>query len=304
MPGRSRRSPGGADHSAGEAFARGSLCGVDHSAGEAFVGCSGWDYDSWAGPFYPPGLRAGDRLQHYARHFTTVEINATFYRLPSVEAVERWRSIAPPSFRFAVKVSRYASHRRKLREPATWVPNHVDRLRSLGAHLGPNLLQLPPRWKRDVPRLADALAALPQDLLWAVELRDASWLHDDTYSCLADHGVALCIHDMIPDHPWERTTGWAYLRFHGPHAPEQPYGDRYTGRRLRPVAERASEWLADGCDVWAYFNNDQGAAAPLDAAWLRDHLVERPAGSRPTKPQPTNPPPTNPPPTNRARKSG
>ena len=256
MPGRSRRSPGG----------------NAPSVAAAFVGCSGWDYDSWAGSFYPPGLRTGDRLPHYARHFTTVEVNATFYRLPSVEAVERWRTTAPPGFRFAVKVSQYATHRRKLRQPETWVPNHVERLGALGAHLGPNLLQLPPRWNRDIPRLDDALAALPAGLRWAVELRDPSWLHDDTFSCLADHGVALCIHDMIPDHPWERTTGWTYLRFHGPHAPAQPYAGRYTGRRLRRVAERATDWLADGCDVWAYFNNDQGAAAPHDAAWLRDQL--------------------------------
>lgn len=209
----------------------------------ARVGCSGWDYRSWVGPFYPRDVRAADRFAFYAQRFTTVELNATFYRLPSVDTVERWRGAAPGGFRYAVKVAQFATHRRKLREPDTWVPHHLDRVEHLGAHLGPNLLQLPPRWRRDVPRLADALSALPRRHRWAVELRDPSWLHDDVFACLADHGVALCVHDMVEDHPWERTTDWTYVR------------------------------CDDGCAVWAYFNNDLDAAAPRDAAWLRDRLA-------------------------------
>lgn len=241
--------------------------------GAVRVGCSGWDYKPWAGPFYPPGLPARARFSHYAEIFTTVELNATFYRLPSTETVQHWREQAPPGFRYAVKVSQYATHRRKLREPSSWVPNHIDRLELLGAHLGPNLLQLPPRWRRDVPRLDEALAALPRRLSWAVELRDPDWLHDDTYACLADHGVALCLHDLIPGHPWILTTDWTYVRFHGPDAEHHPYAGRYTGRRLWRAADRLGAWRDEGRDVHAYFNNDQGAHAPVDAAWLRDRLA-------------------------------
>jgi uncharacterized protein YecE (DUF72 family) len=241
--------------------------------GEVWVGCSGWDYKPWAGRFYPAGLPTKDRFAHYAGIFSTVELNATFYRLPAPETVEHWREQAPPGFRYAVKVAQFATHRRKLREPSSWVPNHLDRVERLRAHLGPNLLQLPPRWHRDVPRLDEALAALPRRLRWAVELRDPDWLHDDTFSCLADHGVALCIHDLLADPPWIRTTDWTYLRFHGPDGLRHPYAGRYTGRRLWRVADRLAEWRDEGCDVHAFFNNDQGVAAPEDAAWLRDRLV-------------------------------
>lgn len=239
------------------------------------VGCSGWDYKPWTDTFYPADLGNPNRFSYYARHFSTVELNATFYRLPDAETVERWHDRAPAGFLYAVKVARYATHMRKLREPASWITNHLDRVERLGAHLGPNLLQLPPRWHRDVPRLDAALAALPRRHRWAVELRDPSWLHDDVFACLAEHDAALCIHDLLPDHPWERTaTDWTYVRFHGPNAVEQPYAGRYTGRRLWRTADRLGAWRDDGCDVYAYFNNDQGAAAPRDAAWLRDRLGE------------------------------
>ena len=107
---------------------------------------------------------------------------------------------------------------------------------------------------------------------WAVELRDPTWVHDDVFATLERHGAALCIHDLLPDHPWERTTDWTYVRFHGPHALERPYHDRYTGRRLWRVAERLGTWLDDGDDVYAYFNNDWHGAAVEDARWLWDRL--------------------------------
>jgi uncharacterized protein YecE (DUF72 family) len=113
---------------------------------------------------------------------------------------------------------------------------------------------------------------------WAVELREPSWLHDDVFDALSRHGAALCIHDLLPDHPWLHTTGWAYLRFHGPNALEAKYQGRYGGRRLWRVADRLSAWLEAGCDVYAYFNNDFHGYAVEDAAWLASRLVP---GSRP-----------------------
>ena len=244
-------------------------------AGRAWVGCSGWNYKDWRGPVYPPDLVARRWFEHYATLFETVEINNTFYRLPPASTVEHWRDQAPAGFLYAVKVGQFGSHRRKLRLPDTWLPNHLDRVVRLASHLGPNLVQLPPRWKRDVPRLEDFLAAAPRRLRWAVELRDPSWLHDDVFDALQRHGAALCIHDLLPDHPWERTTDWAYLRFHGPDARANPYHGRYTGRRLWRVAERLAAWLAAGDDVYAYFNNDWHGAAVQDAQWLRDRLLDR-----------------------------
>jgi uncharacterized protein YecE (DUF72 family) len=110
-------------------------------------------------------------------------------------------------------------------------------------------------------------------LRWTVEVRDPSWLHDDVFTVLARHGAALCLHDLLADHPWERTADWTYLRFHGPRAVETKYRGRYTGRRLRPIAERLAAWRDEGTDIYAYFNNDYDGHAVVDALWLRQRLA-------------------------------
>jgi uncharacterized protein YecE (DUF72 family) len=233
-------------------------------------------YRDWRGVVYPEKLPQRLWFEHYAQRFDTVELNATFYRLPTVAAVERWAAQAPERFVYAAKLGAFGSHRMKLRDAASWLPNHLDRVRRLGAHLGPTLVQLPPRWKRDVARLDEFLTVatdLAGDLRWAVEMREESWLDDEVYAVLERHGAALCIHDLLADHPWICTTDWTYVRFHGPRALEAKYRGAYTGRRLRPVAERLGAWLASGRDVYAYFNNDFEGHAVTDATWLRAHLA-------------------------------
>ena len=236
------------------------------------VGCSGWLYKDWRGIVYPTDIPQRRWFEHYQSLFDTVELNSTFYRLPTQDAVEKWAAVAEPGFLYAVKLGAFGSHRMKLRDPAGWMGNHLDRVERLGEHLGPNLVQLPPRWKRNVERLDEFLAVAPTTMRWAVELRDPSWVHDDVFAVLERHGAALCIHDLLADHPWELTTGWTYVRFHGPNAREQKYVGRYTGRRLRPVADRLGAWLDGGTDVYAYFNNDFDGDAVKDARWLRDVL--------------------------------
>ncbi|HEY9555907.1 MAG TPA: DUF72 domain-containing protein [Acidimicrobiales bacterium] len=249
--------------------------------GRARVGCSGWSYKEWRGVVYPADAPARRWFELYAERFDTVEINNTFYRLPEASTVEGWAAQAPPGFTYALKVGQFGSHRKKLRDAASWLPKHLDRVERLGAHLGPNLLQLPPRWRRNVERLDEMLSVAPRSIRWAVELRDPSWLHDDVFDLLARHGAALCVHDLLADHPWERTTDWAYVRFHGPRALEQPYHGAYGPAGLAGPADRLGEWLDDGCDVYAYFNNDVGAHAVTDATWLRDRLgVPAPAATR------------------------
>ena len=241
--------------------------------GTAHVGCSGWVYKDWRGVVYPDALPQRRWFEHYASMFDTVEINNTFYRLPPPETVERWREQAPPGFVYAVKLGGFGSHRMKLRDAASWLPNHLDRVSRLGWSMGPNLVQLPPRWKRNVERLDEFLSAAPKELRWAVELRDQSWVDDEVFAVLARHGAALCIHDLLPDHPWVRTADWAYVRFHGPNAIEEPYNGRYGGRRLARPAARLTEWLDAECDVYAYFNNDWYGHAVTDARWLRARLT-------------------------------
>ncbi|QXC59739.1 DUF72 domain-containing protein [Aquihabitans sp. G128] len=259
------------------------------TVGAARVGCSGWVYRDWRGAVYPADLPQRRWLEAYAQAFDTVEINNTFYRLPDPSTVRSWHDQAPPGFRYALKVGQFGSHRKKLKDPETWLPTHVDRVAELGAFQGPNLLQLPPNWHRDTGRLAAFLDAAPRSARWAVELRDPSWLHDDTYRVLADHGAALCIHDLLEGVPWERTADWTYVRFHGPDAGAHPYLGRYTGRRLHRPAACLQAWLDDGSDVYAYFNNDHGANAWHDARWLADRL-HGPAGSASpsTGPAPTS----------------
>lgn len=240
--------------------------------GDVRVGCSGWSYPDWRGLVYPADVPTSRWLTTYAGWFDTVELNNTFYRLPTEAAVDGWAAAAPQGFTFAVKVGRFGSHRKKLIDPVPWLGRHLERVRRLGRHMGPNLVQLPPRWKRNVTRLDEFLDACPSDIRWAVEVRDPSWLHDDVFDVLARHGAALCIHDLLPDHPWILTTDWTYVRFHGPQAIEHPYRGRYGRRRLAPVAERLASWQVAGRDVHAYFNNDYEANAVADADALRSML--------------------------------
>jgi uncharacterized protein YecE (DUF72 family) len=241
-------------------------------SGRARVGCSGWNYRDWRGPVYPPELPARRWFEHYAGLFDTVELNTTFYRLPAPATVDRWAEQAPVDFVYSVKLGQFGSHRMKLRDPEGWLGHHTERLDRLGPHAGPTLVQLPPRWRRDVARLDHFLTVAGRGRRWAVEVRDPSWLHDDVYDCLRRHGAALCLHDLLADHPWVLTASWTYLRFHGPHATEDPYAGRYTGRRLWRVADALGEVLDGGGDVYAYFDNDRHGDAVVDATWLRDRL--------------------------------
>ena len=241
----------------------------------ARIGTSGWIYPEWRGAFYPDDLPERRWFGHYAEHFDTVEINNTFYRLPPASTVDRWAEQAPPGFTYAVKVGGFGTHRKKLR---TRPPG--CRTTSTGSRVSaptsvPTWCNCPRTGGANVGRLDEFLAAAPSSMRWAVELRDPSWLHDDVYAVLSDHGAALVVHDLLPEHPWLLTTDWTYLRFHGPHAPDDPYRDRYTGRRLWRVAARIEHWLSEGIDVHAYFNNDQASAAPVDATWLRRKLDRR-----------------------------
>ena len=242
-------------------------------SGRARVGCSGWVYRDWRGVVYPRALPQREWFAFYATLFDTVELNTTFYRLPPVQTAELWGRQAPAGFQYALKLGQFGSHRMKLRDAARWLPNHVDRARRLGPALGPTLVQLPPRWRRDATRLDEFLGVAPPSMRWAVELRERSWLHDDVFAVLERHDAALCIHDLLPGHPWLRTTDWTYVRFHGPQALERKYVGRYGGRRLWRVADRLAGWLDAGCDVYAYFNNDFHGDAVLDARWLRDRLA-------------------------------
>jgi uncharacterized protein YecE (DUF72 family) len=245
---------------------------ADRVRGRVRIGCSGWVYKQWRGTVYPESAPERDWFGCYASWFDTVEINNTFYRLPTEAAVRAWAAQAPEGFVYSVKLGSFGTHRKKLLDSSSWLPNHLDRVGLLGRSQGPTLVQLPPRWHRNADRLDEFLDEAASDRRWAVEIRDPSWLHDDVYGVLRRHNAALCIHDLLPGVPWEPTADWAYLRFHGPSASKHPYQGAYGPRRLRPIADQLSSWSSAGLDVYAYFNNDDSGFAVKDARWLAEHV--------------------------------
>lgn len=205
-------------------------------------------------------------LAWYAGRFGTVEINGTFYRLPSASTVARWREATPPEFTFAVKASRYITHMRKLAGGPDAFARFFGLVADLGPKLGPILFQLPPRWHRDVGRLAAFLTGLPAGLATVFEFRDASWHDPEVYAALAAHGAAVCITDIGGgDSPEVASAPLRYVRLHGPVA---PYVGSYEDAALDAWAARARAWRAGGLAVHIYFDNDMKAFAPDDAQRL------------------------------------
>jgi uncharacterized protein YecE (DUF72 family) len=237
------------------------------------IGCSGWEYAHWRGDFYPADLPRHRWLERYAQVFDTVELNNSFYRLPSADALAAWANRLPDGFAMAVKASRYLTHLKRLRDPREPLERLWVRAARLGDHLGPMLYQLPPRWRRNPERLAAFLRALPADRDQAIEFRDPSWYHDEIYELLERNHVALCLHDMGGSASPRRPVGpFVYLRLHGS---GERYGGRYSSGVLARWADRLTEWASDGRPGWVYFNNDTGGHAPRDAQRLRRAVSAR-----------------------------
>jgi uncharacterized protein YecE (DUF72 family) len=235
--------------------------------GRIRVGCSGWQYASWRERFYPKGLPQRRWLEHYAAEFDTVEVNSTFYRLAKPKAVAGWVEQTPPDFVFAAKASQYLTHMKRLTDIEQGIGRFYEGIAPLAASpkLGPVLWQLPERFKRDLPRLAEALDRLP-DGRHAFEFRHPSWFEDDeALDLLRWNGVALAIgdHPARPWQPWVATTDWSFVRFH--------YGARgrrgnYSETELREYAPRVAALADEG---YVYFNNDWEGFAVKNAQRLR-----------------------------------
>ena len=234
------------------------------------IGTSGWVYPHWNGDFYPAEVRAKDRFAYYAARFDTVEINGSFYRLPSDKAVEGWSDTAPAGFVYAWKASRYITQAKKLKEVGESVALVYGRMLPLGRTLGPALFQLPPSLHLKLDRLASFLPLLPEGRRNAIEFRHESWYTLEVMQVLADHDAALCISDRhdAPS-PWEATASHVYIRGHGPGG---HYAGRYDRAELDRWADRIAHWRGEGRDVYAYFDNDIGGAAPRDAEALKARL--------------------------------
>jgi uncharacterized protein YecE (DUF72 family) len=233
------------------------------------VGTSGWHYEHWRGPFYPETLRSKEMLGYYAARFSTVEINNSFYHLPTRETFRLWRAQTPAHFTFAVKASRYITHMKKLKQPRQPLKKFLLHAGELKEKLGPILFQLPPRWHRNADRLGEFLEVLPGGEHYAFEFRDPSWFHDEIYALLRRHKAAFCVYDLAgAESPRVLTADFAYLRLHGPSA--LSYAGCYTSRRLRGWLEQCREWQGAGAKhVFVYFDNDQAGFAARNAAEMQ-----------------------------------
>jgi len=234
------------------------------------IGCSGWNYPHWRGSVYPPAVPANRWLEHYATLFDTVEVNSTFYRLASREAVARWVRTTPPNFRFALKASRYLTHVKRLRDIGSGVERFYAAIEPLigTPKLGPVLWQLPERFERDDERLASALRALPAGR-HCFEFRHPTWFADDVYALLREHHAALVIGDH-PQRPFQThaiTTSWTYVRMHGGRGGDGSYSED----ELQAWRRRLAQWR-ESVEVFVYFNNDWDAFAVRNARRLREQL--------------------------------
>jgi uncharacterized protein YecE (DUF72 family) len=230
------------------------------------LGTSGWVYPDWRRSFYR-GLPEKRWLSRYAGVFSTVELNATFYRLPTPGAVDVWREQTPPGFRFAAKGSRYLTHMKRLKDAGPGLQNYFDRLFRLRRKLSLVLWQLPPQMaKADPGRLAGFLELLPRRLPHAFEFRSEAWYTSEICDLLDAFGAAFCEHDLVDARPPRSTGGFRYLRFHGATG---RYRGRYGKRALRPVAR---DLLRSSGEAWVYFNNDRFGHAVRDALDLAELL--------------------------------
>jgi uncharacterized protein YecE (DUF72 family) len=238
------------------------------------IGCSGWNYDDWRGRLYPEGLGKPRWLERYAESFDTVEVNSTFYRLASRDAVARWVEQTPAGFTFAVKASRYLTHVKRLGEIDTGIGRYYQRIEPLvdAGKLGPVVWQLPPSFRRDDELLTAALRRLPPGR-HCFEFRHESWFTADVYELLSEHGAAVAIgdHPKWPFQARELTTDWTLVRLH--HGRRGRRGN-YSQTELDTWARRIAAWRSRA-EVFVYLNNDWEGFAVENALSLKDRLSSK-----------------------------
>jgi uncharacterized protein YecE (DUF72 family) len=235
------------------------------------IGTSGWHYESWRGPFFPKNLPLKNQLQYYASQFQTTELNGVFYRTPTEDAVRSWRAQTGKDFVFAWKASKFITHWKRLSHNSV---NSLELLEQrfslLGDKAGPILFQLPPNFEADADRLGSFLKLLSKKRRYSFEFRHPSWYQPRILRLLSEQNISLCLSDhRDAPAPWQRTADFVYIRGHGPSG---HYKGHYRPDTLAGWARRIKSWKRQGCDVFAFFDNDQKSAAPADAMKLRRQL--------------------------------
>ena len=230
-----------------------------------YVGTSGYNYPEWKGRFYPENLAAAKMLPYYAERFSTVEINYTFYRMPTAKLVTGWAAQVADGFKFTLKAPKRITHDRRLKDVGDAVRGFCEAASELGPKLGALLFQLAPNFKKDLVVLDDFLATLPPRVCGAFEFRHDSWLDDDVYARLRARNLALCIADSeTRSTPLIATADYAYLRLRD---------EGYTERHIVEWADRIRS-LATSChDTYVYFKHEDEGKGPEFARLLLDALA-------------------------------
>lgn len=235
--------------------------------GRIYIGTSGWQYKHWRGKFYPEGLKIKDEFEYYSRYFDTVEINNSFYRLPTKEIFSRWKMRAPENFLYAVKGSRFITHMKKLNGTRQTFHKFFSHTGRLGDKLGPILFQLPPRWKVNLERFSNFLKILHPKYRYSFEFREHSWYNEEVYKLLKQYNCSFCIYELDRHlSPVLTTADFIYLRLHGPGG---KYQGSYKNTILKNWAKQIMAWQKQGKDVFVYFDNDQEGYAVLNAIRLK-----------------------------------
>lgn len=231
------------------------------------IGTSGWHYLHWWGKFYPENYSEKELLKYYSQFYCTVEINNTFYHLPSAKIVKQWLDSVPDNFIFSVKASRYITHMKKLKDPEISTEAYFNTIRNFKDRIGVILFQLPPNFKVNTERFEKFIKKLPVDYRYTFEFRDKSWFIPDIYEIMKHHNLSLCFYSMGKyNSPKELLSDFVYLRLHGSNTLGSGLYDISTIER---IAEEIKIYLKEGKEVFCYFNNDESGYAIKNALQLQ-----------------------------------
>jgi len=238
------------------------------------IGTSGWCYKDWPGIFYPKNLKTTNWLSYYANIFSCTEINSSFYRLPKKQTVENWISKVPADFLFCVKMSRYLSHIKRLKEPEEPLERFFGIFEPMKKQMGPVLIQLPKTVSFD-PAVAEyfykLLSEKYSEYRFAMELRHESWFNDNSYGLMRNYNISFVISQSGEHFPYIEmvTSKNIYFRFHGPGS---LYNSKYKSTELKKYSTLFNNWIRQGYELWIFFNNTMYGYGIENALKLRQYL--------------------------------
>jgi uncharacterized protein YecE (DUF72 family) len=241
------------------------------------IGTSGWSYKHWKGIYYPPKLATTKWLSFYAQTFSTTEINASFYRLPTQETVIKWMEQVPEGFVFCPKISRYLTHMKKLKEPEEPLERFFGIFEPMKKNMGPVLIQLPPFLKfnyETAEHFYQLLKKKYHNYEFVMEVRHDTWLAEESLTLMTKYDIGIVISQSGNRFPYSEmvTAKNIYIRFHGP---EELYASSYSNKMLNEFGKKFKGWIKQGHVIWTYFNNDIHGYAIEDAKKLIEIMAKK-----------------------------